>query len=504
MIDLHTHTLHSDGCKTPDELVEMAISHGIRVLAITDHNMTFDLKALREKYPQIRLIQGMEVSCDHVTTKGKRVTLHVVALGFNPDHPAISELIQRNNGDRRPYVEAMLDRLRGFGMEMSYEEVCQANPDTAYYGKKSVATLMWQKGYTSSVDEALDVYIGSCGQRLAYVDFEQHFVSLKEAIAAIRAAGGICILAHLYYYRLSEDENRYLLAHFKELTGEAGGMEVYYGLYDEETRRELKSLAKQYGLMSSAGSDYHGQSDTDRLDHHFALEDCATLMRRLDIAPAIYIVSGFSGSGKGYTINKALQMLPESRRPVLISSCTTRSPRDEGDHYRFVSEETFAAMEEAGLFLETNTYDGHKYGTPCKQVYDSLKQGRSCLLEIDINGAEQIVGSGIVPRGIIRRVFLVASPKTLLKRLRSRGRGSDEAYFRRLLIAFEESKRFFDYDVFINTEEPDAAETLARFLQGEDITGCSFDGGAFRSEIFTLLTSQVCEPPGNNSMVPGQ
>ena len=97
------------------------------------------------------------------------------------------------------------------------------------------------------------------------------------AVEAIRAADGVPILAHLYYYQLSEEENLRLVRRFKELAGDAGAMEVEYGRYPRELRDRLAKIAEEYDLIPSAGSDYHAQASFERLDHHIPRKVCARM-----------------------------------------------------------------------------------------------------------------------------------------------------------------------------------------------------------------------------------
>ena len=104
---------------------------------------------------------------------------------------------------------------------------------------------------------------------------------MEEAISAIIEAGGVAILAHLYYYDMSDEENIVLIKRFKELSGNHGGIEVYYGAYSNQQRETLKQLADQYQLMYSAASDFHGKRLIDTLDNQFLSIDCQELLNHL-------------------------------------------------------------------------------------------------------------------------------------------------------------------------------------------------------------------------------
>lgn len=269
-IDLHTHTNRSDGAYSPEALMQLAGEAGIDALAITDHNQILpNLEELSGKYG-VTLIRGCEFSTMYRMKNGRNVELHVVGLDFDPAHPQIQEVLRQNQLDRKPYIDSILARLHEWGIEIgTYETLLAKNPETKHLGRMAIAREMVQAGFVSSVEEAMDLYIGAFGERRAYVKNNAQYVDLRSCISAIRAAGGIPILAHLYYYQLSEEENRRLLADFRSLTGPIGGMEVYYGRYDTAQRQRLLELSREFDLYPSAGSDFHGQDEGGPLAQHF-------------------------------------------------------------------------------------------------------------------------------------------------------------------------------------------------------------------------------------------
>ncbi len=279
-IDLHTHSTFSDGCLPADELIFRAQEAGIGILAITDHNRT----AALPQVPGIRLIQGSEISCLHPDSRGVEHEIHVIALGFDPQHPKMQAVFRHNQPDRRPYINAILARLRTLGIDIgTYEDIRAAVPDSRHFGRMQIAKMMRDQGYVSSVGEAFDLYIGAHGQRRAYVANPLRYVSMEQTVDAILAAGGVPVLAHLYYYQLSQEENLHLLRSFRDMAGSRGAMEVEYGQYTRAQRDDLRRLADEYGLMYSCASDFHGQSETETLAHHFDAAICEKLLACLPV-----------------------------------------------------------------------------------------------------------------------------------------------------------------------------------------------------------------------------
>ena len=283
-IDLHTHTCLSDGDLTPMELISMARDAGIRILAITDHNATEDLTAYRAAFPEMTLIQASEITCRCHAPDGAEHELHVVALGIDPNNPKLRAVLANNQPDRRPYLTAILDKLLTQGIDVgTYDELQAMNSRSRHFGRMQIGKEMVKRGYVKTVDEAFDVYMGAHGQRLAYVPNPLKYVTLEEAIDAILAAGGVPVLAHLYYYLLDHQGERALVRRFKELAGDRAAMEVEYAAYDRGQRDALRAIADEFGLMYSCASDYHGNLEGETLAHKFDPALCAPVLRLLGI-----------------------------------------------------------------------------------------------------------------------------------------------------------------------------------------------------------------------------
>ena len=283
-IDLHTHTCLSDGDLTPMELLREARDAGIGILAVTDHNATEDLSAYRAAFPDMTLIQASEITCRYHAPDGAELELHVVALGIDPQNPKIQAILANNQPDRRPYLTAILDKLLAQGIDVgTYDELQAANARSSHFGRMQIGKEMVKRGYVKTVDEAFDIYMGAHGQRLAYVPNPLKYVTLEEGIDAILSAGGIPVLAHLYYYLLDAEGERALVRRFKELAGDKAAMEVEYAAYDRAQRDALRAIADEFGLMYSCASDYHGNLEGETLAHKFDPALCAPLLRLLGI-----------------------------------------------------------------------------------------------------------------------------------------------------------------------------------------------------------------------------
>lgn len=268
-VDFHTHTLCSDGHYTTEELIKEAISKGIKVLAITDHNYIHDdLAQLQSKYKDIELINGCEISTSYTTEKGEKIEVHIIALGFDENNENLRKLTASNHTDKRAYIEKIREKLKeNCNIDIpSYDELTALYP-TKHIGRMQIADYLVKKGYANDIDEALDEYIGTYGKRQAFVnalDFCS-YVDFDTAIRAVQDAGGVPVLAHLFSYGLEMGECFGLFKQFYNACDKKGGLEVYYLKYSNELIEILENLAEQSGIYISTASDFHGR-DKDSLN----------------------------------------------------------------------------------------------------------------------------------------------------------------------------------------------------------------------------------------------
>lgn len=268
-VDFHTHTTKSDGQLSPEELIIQGKKEGIGVLAITDHNMLCsEIEDLQKKHPDIKLINGVEISCLYNKTE-----VHVIGLGFDKSLEPIQKALENNSDDRRLYIDAILDKLRLCAIDLgNFNDICREFPDTVRPGRMHIAKAMKKRGYVDTVEDAFGEYIGAFGKRRAYVENPLKHISMEEAVEAILKSGGIPVLCHLYYYDLPEEQLEELVKVFAAYSKGNGALEVAYSRYNDQTRAGLSALAKKYNLRPSAASDFHGFEESVGLDNKFPYE----------------------------------------------------------------------------------------------------------------------------------------------------------------------------------------------------------------------------------------
>ena len=250
IVDLHLHTLASDGRLTPTELVGLAARQGLTTAAVTDHDTTDGLAEAFEaakQFPGLRIIPGIELSAD---VPGDEV--HVLGYFINPEDAELQSELRRFRAGRVDRAKTMVEKLAELGIHVEWERVQHFAGDGAV-GRPHIAMALVEAGYCTEPKDAFPEYLGRNG--LAYV--ERVKLTPEEAVSMIRRAGGAAVLAHPAYMNNME-------AGIAGLSGIGlAGMEVHYAKYRDDTIRQLERLARQYQLIPCGGSDYHGMGNSD-------------------------------------------------------------------------------------------------------------------------------------------------------------------------------------------------------------------------------------------------
>jgi len=249
IIDLHTHSLASDGSDSPVALVRKAMAKGLAAIALTDHDTMAGLEEAEDEAARagIELIRGIELA-----VRDEFGELHLLGL-FMPRlsegmHAAIDTL-QRSRFFRN---QAMLDVLATMGMPMTMDEVCEHSGKVAI-GRPHIALTMKSKGYVPSLREAFERYLGWGGS--AFVP--RTLPSPEEGIRLLRGQGATVALAHPFLSkRMTVGRLDAVLGEFRQYGLRA--IEVYHSSHDMEQIRLCIRLADKHELLLTGGSDYHG------------------------------------------------------------------------------------------------------------------------------------------------------------------------------------------------------------------------------------------------------
>ncbi len=247
-IDLHTHSNRSDGTFEPIEVVRLASDRGLDVIALTDHDTTDGLDDAIAAGAElgVEVVPGIELSAEH-----ERTSVHVLCYWMDPLHPDLQAELRRLRDERFRRGELMVEKLRALGVPIEFEHVRRiANGATIV--RPHLAQAMVEIGAVPNEQEAFDRYLGD--GRPGHVP--KHALDPVDAVTLIRAAGGVCVLAHpgMWGDQLSVPPE------LIERMASAGmrGLEVDHPDHPPEQREHYRSMAADLGLVATGGSDCHG------------------------------------------------------------------------------------------------------------------------------------------------------------------------------------------------------------------------------------------------------
>lgn len=247
-IDLHTHTDRSDGTFTPTELVRLAAERGLDVVAVTDHDTTEGLEeaAAAADGLGVELVPGVEFSAEYEGT-----SVHVLCYWMDVGDEELQAELARLLNHRFRRGELMVEKLRALGLPVTFERVREI-AGGGNIVRPHVAQAMVEAGIVATEKEAFDRYIADGGP--AHVP--KHALHPLDALALIRRAGGLCVLAHPGMW----GEEASVPDELIEAMARGGmvGLEVDHTDHAPEQRAYYRELAGRLGLIPTGGSDCHG------------------------------------------------------------------------------------------------------------------------------------------------------------------------------------------------------------------------------------------------------
>lgn len=250
MIDLHCHTLASDGTQTPAQLVGLAHQLGFTHLAITDHDSVASVREAQGcgEACGIKVIPAVELSARY---QGQ--PMDILGYGINPESPQLTRALRKMVARRNDRTPKIIDRLVEHGIEISLDDVL-ASAGGEVIGRPHVARALVNRGVVGSIQEAFERHIGR--GRYGYVAKE--VFTLEEAVHVIQKSGGIAVLAHPRYLHLSIEEFERMM---DVLVGAGlSGIEVYYSQHSCSQVERFAAAAERRNLLATGGSDYHGET----------------------------------------------------------------------------------------------------------------------------------------------------------------------------------------------------------------------------------------------------
>ncbi len=251
--DLHCHSVVSDGTLTPEELAQRAHANGVHLWALTDHDELGGQQRARAAAKDLKLdyLAGVEIS---VTWMGQ--TIHIVGLGIDEQHAGILEGLKQTREGRGDRAKLMAEQLLKAGIPGAYEGALHYAGNHELISRTHFARFLVEQGVCRDTEQVFKNYL--IEDKPGYVP--HRWASLADAIAWIKAAGGVAVIAHPGRYKLNAMQMDELFKFFKEHGGL--GIEVITGSHTPDQYHEYGKIAQQYGFLASRGSDFHDPSES--------------------------------------------------------------------------------------------------------------------------------------------------------------------------------------------------------------------------------------------------
>ncbi len=248
VVDLHSHSFHSDGILSPRDLVTRAHQQGVDVLALTDHDETQGLIEAQVTADTLglRLINGVEIS----VSWDRNQTIHIIGLNVDPENETLRSGLATIRAERVKRAKKIADKLEKSGINNVWDQIVDEAGFEAVT-RTHFARFLVKNGHAKDMQQCFKKYLGKKGR--AYVN--GHWESLEAAVGWIVNSGGDAVIAHPTRYNLTRTKLEKLVVDFKAYGGI--GIEVVGQRYSEKEKAEMASLARRFDLLSSVGSDFH-------------------------------------------------------------------------------------------------------------------------------------------------------------------------------------------------------------------------------------------------------
>jgi predicted metal-dependent phosphoesterase TrpH len=253
-IDLHTHSYFSDGTLSPAELFDLGRERGLEVMALTDHDTISGVPEARQSaaLAGLELVPGVEFSAEH-----DGVSIHVLAYWPDEDDTEFQAELLRLQESRLHRGERMVEKLQELGYPVSFDRVREIAAGKNIVRPHIAQALVEAGVLAQEVDAYTDDFIGDGGR--AYV--EKHALAPVDALAVIKKAGGVCVIAHPGMWRGNDPVPDELIE--KMAAGGMDGIEVDHPDHTPEQRAHYRDVADRFGLVPTGSTDYHGERSPD-------------------------------------------------------------------------------------------------------------------------------------------------------------------------------------------------------------------------------------------------
>ncbi|MPV38938.1 PHP domain-containing protein [Georgenia subflava] len=257
-IDPHTHSAVSDGTDSPAGVLRAAAAAGVDVVGLTDHDTVrgWDEAAAAVPETGVALLRGAEISC-----QSRGISVHLLSFLHDPDEPVLAAEMERSRASRTDRARQMVERIAE-DHPITWELVRAQAADGATLGRPHIADALVAAGVMPDRSACFETILSVRGPY--YVPY--HAPDAVEAVAMVRAAGGVPVMAH----PRAGVRGRVVGDHVIEAMARAGlaALEIDHRDHTAEARSELAALAGRLGLARTGSSDYHGAGKPNRLGEH--------------------------------------------------------------------------------------------------------------------------------------------------------------------------------------------------------------------------------------------
>ena len=247
-VDLHNHSYYSDGVFSPTEVVRLADEADCNLFALTDHDTTDGLAEAQQMADElsVNLVSGVEISA-----LWRNMTIHIVGLGIDINNDILQKGLHYNQRLREERAEKIALGLRRAGITDALEKT-QELSKTDMITRTHFAQMLIREGYCKDMKSVFRRFLTGKKPGASRVEWR----SFDEVVGWIHAAGGLAVIAHPFRYRMTQTKIKNMFLNFKEVLGD--GVEVVTATSTAEEITLSNRWAKEYKLLSSCGSDYHG------------------------------------------------------------------------------------------------------------------------------------------------------------------------------------------------------------------------------------------------------
>lgn len=251
--DLHCHSVVSDGTLTPEALAQRARANGVELWSLTDH----DEVGGQHRACAAALSLGMPyVTGTEISVTFASVTVHIVGLGFDPDHPALIQGLADTRGGRGARALEMAEQLAAVGIPGTYEGALKYVGNPELISRTHFARYLVETGVCADTHEVFRRFLTE--GKPGYVP--HRWAKLGDAVRWIREAGGVAVIAHPARYDHSPTAEYALFSEFQRHGGQA--VEVVTGSHTPDEYLTYADMALEFGLAASRGSDFHSPEES--------------------------------------------------------------------------------------------------------------------------------------------------------------------------------------------------------------------------------------------------